>query len=310
MTIPANTDEAMQILMSSRCLRPQTIERFGIRAEARLKAWAYPVRGGTRYKAWDPSAGRKYWHTPGVPNQLYGLDHLPKETAEVWLVNGEPSVWACTQAGLPAISGIQGEGRLPQDAALQLMRAGVRHVHICFDLDPAGEAAAPRAASLLRPPLIVTIHRLPAALGEHADIGDLYSSLGGHDAAFLDTVRELPGEAYEPEILPSIPPPRDPSPRNHEERWWRQLDILVSVVSAHQTVRKQGPRWVTTCPFHSDTNPSLVLYPDGKGYCFGCGWSGDAIDYVAQRERVSARDAARLVAQIVHGRTMHERPRR
>lgn len=309
MTIPANADEAMQTLMSSRCLRPQTIERFGIRAEARLKAWAYPVRGGTRYKAWDPSAGRKYWHTPGVPNQLYGLDHLPEGTAEVWLVNGEPSVWACTQAGLPAISGIQGEGRLPQDAALQLMRAGVRHVHICFDLDPAGEAAAPRAASLLRPPLIVTIHRLPAALGEHADIGDLYSALGGDDAAFLDAVRELPAEPFEPDILPAMPPPPGPRIEAQSERWWRRLEILASVISAHQTVRRQGARWVTTCPFHADKNPSLVLYPDGKGYCFGCGWTGDALDYIAATQNVSLKEAMKIVAQTAY-KPMHERRRR
>lgn len=41
-----------------------------------------------------------------------------------------------------------------------------------------------------------------------------------------------------------------------------------------------GRSWAI-CPFHSDTHPSLLCYPDGKGfYCFACATGGDAIDLV------------------------------
>lgn len=33
------------------------------------------------------------------------------------------------------------------------------------------------------------------------------------------------------------------------------------------------------CPFHEDRNPSFSV-KDEHGHCFGCGWSGDIIDFV------------------------------
>jgi hypothetical protein len=35
-----------------------------------------------------------------------------------------------------------------------------------------------------------------------------------------------------------------------------------------------GDRWKTTCPFHLDSNPSFVVFPDGSYHCFGCGAHG------------------------------------
>lgn len=34
------------------------------------------------------------------------------------------------------------------------------------------------------------------------------------------------------------------------------------------------------CPFHSDSKPSLHVYPDGHWKCFGCGKSGDQLDWL------------------------------
>ena len=311
-TVPTTAEEAMKALQAERMLRPETIESFGIRPDHAARAWAYPVRGGTRYKAWDRGAsGSKYWSSPGTPNQLYGLDRIPRGTREIWLVNGEPSVWACFQAGVPAVCGIAGEGNLPKDAASTLMAHGVRHVRICFDLDEAGETGALRAAASLRPPLLVTICRLPAALGPGGDVGDLYSSLGGDDEAFRDALRSLPGEPY----LPPLRPPSPPRPvRVHiqdSDEWWKTQEVLIAVFSRYSHLRATGPRWVCRCPFHEDKNPSLVLYPDGYGHCFGCGWHGDAVKAIMALERVPFKEAVRMAAQAA-GRLnpMHERRRR
>ena len=36
------------------------------------------------------------------------------------------------------------------------------------------------------------------------------------------------------------------------------------------------------CPFHHDTDPSMKIYPNGKGfYCFTCGTGGDQIKFAA-----------------------------
>ncbi len=49
------------------------------------------------------------------------------------------------------------------------------------------------------------------------------------------------------------------------------------------------------CPFHEDHDPSFGPYPGGDGLprwkCFGCGWEGDVIDFVEQKDSLSTRDA-------------------
>lgn len=47
-----------------------------------------------------------------------------------------------------------------------------------------------------------------------------------------------------------------------------------------QKLRKVGSRYQALCPFHSDTAPSFVIYPDNSFHCFGCQANGDAIDFV------------------------------
>lgn len=52
------------------------------------------------------------------------------------------------------------------------------------------------------------------------------------------------------------------------------------------------------CPFHNDKNPSLKIYPNGKGfYCFTCGTGGDQIKFAALYRGASNYEAAKeLVA--------------
>ena len=40
-------------------------------------------------------------------------------------------------------------------------------------------------------------------------------------------------------------------------------------------------RFSIRCPFHADTDPSMVIYPDNSFHCFGCGAHGsNSIDFV------------------------------
>ena len=56
-----------------------------------------------------------------------------------------------------------------------------------------------------------------------------------------------------------------------------------------------GKNGMATCPFHLDCCPSLKLNSDFY-YCFGCGASGDVIDFVAQLYDLSMPDAAEKLA--------------
>ena len=49
------------------------------------------------------------------------------------------------------------------------------------------------------------------------------------------------------------------------------------------------------CPFHDDRHPSLKLKQDFY-YCFGCGATGDVIDFVSRLYGLSAFEAAKKIA--------------
>ena len=44
------------------------------------------------------------------------------------------------------------------------------------------------------------------------------------------------------------------------------------------------------CPFHNDKRPSFHI-KDNKGRCFGCGWHGDTIQFLMDKEDLSFREA-------------------
>jgi DNA primase len=48
------------------------------------------------------------------------------------------------------------------------------------------------------------------------------------------------------------------------------------------------------CPFHHDKHPSMKV--DKRFYCFGCGESGDVIDFVAKYFNLPVKDAANKLA--------------
>ena len=51
------------------------------------------------------------------------------------------------------------------------------------------------------------------------------------------------------------------------------------------------------CPFHQDKDPSLRIYPNGKGfYCFACGTGGDQIKFVALFRDTGNYEAAKELA--------------
>ena len=53
------------------------------------------------------------------------------------------------------------------------------------------------------------------------------------------------------------------------------------------------------CPFHEDHNPSMKV--DDRFYCFGCGASGDVIDFTAKLFGISLKDAAEKLAEDFGG---------
>lgn len=68
--------------------------------------------------------------------------------------------------------------------------------------------------------------------------------------------------------------------------------------AAEQYGLKVNRNGMTCCPFHDDRHPSLKLNED-YFYCFGCGATGDVIDFVARLFNLSNYEAAqKLVADF------------
>ena len=78
---------------------------------------------------------------------------------------------------------------------------------------------------------------------------------------------------------------------------------LFETIKATVTVRQAaehyglevGRNGMTRCPFHNDRHPSLKLN-ESYFYCFGCGATGDVIDFVARLFGLSSYEAAQKLA--------------
>jgi DNA primase len=73
---------------------------------------------------------------------------------------------------------------------------------------------------------------------------------------------------------------------------------MVELVGARSDLRRVGSRWTGLCPFHEERTPSFSVNAENKLYhCFGCGESGDAIDFVEATEGLDFREAVEMLAE-------------
>ena len=79
---------------------------------------------------------------------------------------------------------------------------------------------------------------------------------------------------------------------------------VFETVKQSVTVREAAERYgievkrggMACCPFHDDKNPSMKLNEE-YFYCFGCGATGDVIDFTARLYNLSPKEAAEKLAQ-------------
>ena len=80
----------------------------------------------------------------------------------------------------------------------------------------------------------------------------------------------------------------------------RVFETIKAAVTPRQAAEHYGlrvlPNGMTCCPFHEDRHPSLKLNED-YFFCFGCGASGDVIDFTASLFGIRLKDAAEKLAE-------------
>ena len=76
----------------------------------------------------------------------------------------------------------------------------------------------------------------------------------------------------------------------------QRVDI-VDLINRRVPLKKVGKDYKACCPFHNEKTPSFTVAPDKQIYhCFGCGESGNAIDFVMNFDHLDFKEAVETVA--------------
>ena len=75
-------------------------------------------------------------------------------------------------------------------------------------------------------------------------------------------------------------------------------DIAEVIASCGVEMKRAGSDFIALCPFHNEKTPSFHIHPNTGYYkCFGCGKSGDAIEFLQQHQGMTFVDAVTTLAQ-------------
>jgi DNA primase len=71
----------------------------------------------------------------------------------------------------------------------------------------------------------------------------------------------------------------------------QSIDLASTVEAAGVELKQHGTRHVGLCPFHNEKTPSFYIFNDNRFKCFGCGESGDVVDFAMKLHGLSFPDA-------------------
>jgi hypothetical protein len=191
----------------ARYLTLETLSQFSVRAvvEFGRPALRYPTAVRIdRLKFLDGQKPKYRWARKGGRRHWYGLHEaltlLAASGSRLYLVNGEPSVWACRDAHVPAICLAGGERATPTRALVEELAASLApvgrsvEVAVVYDTDAAGKNGAPEVLTTLKAAMVnVVALDLAAAIPDvvGADVDDLHRQVGDGLAAALDSLPKL-----------------------------------------------------------------------------------------------------------------------
>jgi hypothetical protein len=185
----------------ARGIAHETLERFEVRRDTGgpRPALRYPTSLGVdRLKYLDGKKPKYSWAASGGGAHGYGLPTasalLDRGGGPLYLVNGEPSVWACASRDVPAFALCAGEGVKIPEALIEDLRTALPDVafRVVFDADTAGRAGALKCAAALRAAgCDVQALDISAAVPDivGGDVDDLHRRVG---AGLADALAALP----------------------------------------------------------------------------------------------------------------------
>lgn len=77
--------------------------------------------------------------------------------------------------------------------------------------------------------------------------------------------------------------------------------FVADIVGHFIKLKKEGSTLKACCPFHNEKTPSFSIHKQHNRWkCFGCGLSGDAIEFVMKHQGLSFLDAVRTIAVLIN----------
>lgn len=81
----------------------------------------------------------------------------------------------------------------------------------------------------------------------------------------------------------------------------KRANDIVDVIGSYIEVKQRGQNHWARCPFHGEKTPSFSISRKGQFYkCFGCGESGDVINFVEKYESCTMMEALEILAKRVN----------
>lgn len=195
--------------------------------------------------------------------------NILKHTNLVVIVEGPFDCFALDQIGIPSI-GLLGAHRLTRQIISELYN---KDVYICFDNDhnESGQKASYRVAKKLSNFDIQSkIIFLPRGNEQKVDV-DVY--LKSHDKKdFMNLMQK--SRLY--------------NKANKKIKYKSNVNGLdiIKIISHYIPIIPSGGRFKAICPFHQDSQASLMIYENtNSAYCFGCGTYFGPIRFVKEIEQ-------------------------
>lgn len=107
--------------------------------------------------------------------------------------------------------------------------------------------------------------------------------VGGQIIGAIKTIQKLQGE---------IIAIRTPGKKNGKGRMITDDMIETARQYPYDQLVEVNRNKMAACPFHGDKNPSFSI-KNNFGLCFGCGWRGDTIKFVMEKDGATFADAVR-----------------
>ena len=250
----------------------------------------------------DQIPSPKMISSPGSSVELYGWDQALKRPSQIVICEGEFDRLVLETNGIPAVTSTGGAATFRREWAEDLKALG--QVYVCFDRDEAGGRGAMVVGVMI--PLAKLVE-LPEEVGYGGDVTDFFVRLKRTSDDFfrlLDKAKAIEsatGHEARGRVT-SYSLPRDRTTGSSLIKRIQRVKSrtpIADLVGRYVTLRVSGDRLAGRCPFHHDHQPSFVVYPASRTFrCFGCGATGDAIDFIREVEHLSFAQALEVLDQF------------